>query len=165
VKLNNLKKAILIAFSAMVTGNIAHANLGETYQESVDRYGQPHNLTSDGATRWVLDRDHTVIARFNADNHCDFIEYNDFSGQMPDDLLTKISQNVALGDFYQEIKVPVGRFWVTKSGSVVACLTTGDNHGKGRDPISLDIATREAVEAEQASSAKPASTPVPRTNT
>lgn len=160
MKLNKLEKGILIAVSALALATgIASADIGETYQQSVARFGQPNNVTDDGAIRWVLDHDHTVLARFTK-NRCDFIEYNDFSGRVPDDILTKISQNVDIGDFYQEIKVPVGRFWITKSGSVSACLTVEDNHGKGRNPISLVIATREAIDAEQASNAKPAPTPV-----
>jgi hypothetical protein len=147
-----MKKVILTIAAASLALSSAFANLGDTYEQSIARYGQPQNTenTPAGVIRWVIDADRTVCESFGATNRCDAIWYNNFAGITPSEILTKITFNVPNTEYFQEFAVPQGRFWSTQSGSVTAYLSVIDNGGKGRNPFVLSIwsaAHHQAVEA------------------
>jgi hypothetical protein len=148
-----LKKSLLTLAGLFVLSSLASANLGDTFQKSCSRYGQP-DKTGDGSAHWVINNNNTITETFAPNGACDAIWYYRFGSVFSDDeILTKIGFNVPLGQPFYETPVDTGRFWQTRNLSRTALLMLRDNHGQGRNPYELSIWTKghhERLEAAKA---------------
>lgn len=145
----------LLALAAIICPKPAHANIGETYAQSCQRYGKPagqHN----GAVEWFMNNDYSILASFDdAGGRCDEISYA-FWGQAPSEgrLMTLLAFNLTRGDNWHEVPVDLGRFWDSAS-RITALLTVGDPDAKsGRKPLCLNLWSRGHHERYEAAKAK-----------
>ena len=150
-KMNKLTITTLIALSSLASA--AFANLGDTYKQSVARYGKPQKNLGNGWVWWVTDQDNTVTENFGENGRCRVIEYRRFTGvsYSPTELLTRISQNfpASHGNF-SEYPVDLGRFWGANDGSGYTALLTVEDNPEGRNPMKLSVWAPEMHQAVEA---------------
>lgn len=156
--LNSLKLGALAALASIPT--FAFANIGDTYKQSCDRYGQP-DKTGNASAHWIIDNNNSITETFAPNGVCDAIWYDRFDKAFTgDELLSLIAFNIPSTQTFSEYPVKMGRFWQTPTGSRTVLLMIRDNHGEGRNPIELSIWTKGHHERLAQKSVPPSNQPV-----
>ena len=111
----------------------AFANLGETYAESVARYGEPKQIDSTtNRVIWLINSELGIAAEFGGpDSTCDVIEYAMFGRAFTEtEILTFIAFNIPKDQQYSEVKVAYGRGWLASNKTTFHLFVSGagDHH-------------------------------------
>jgi hypothetical protein len=131
--------AILSASLLVAAGPNARANLGDTMQQSVQRYGIPTVVSYDGPNSYGFrDDGWDIYEYFDSEDVCTRIEYchsPSSTGAAVEftelELSNLLAFNLPSGHQVSEVSLPMGRGWASPDGQFLAVFLLQSHPYKG----------------------------------